>query len=211
MKVCPLCGKRPAKRSCPALGHDICAVCCATKRLVEIACTEDCRYLDAAGRHPAAIVRKQIDQDVSRLMATVGRLSDQQLQLFFLLQSMVLSYKPEGFARLADLDVALAAGALASALDAASKGVIFEEATRSGVAEGLRRALKPVIDEVTKDGGSRAEREVAFVLRAIERGAQHEGGHIPDGETAYLELVGRVFRQRRQAPAPVEKPRIVMP
>ena len=214
MKLCSLCGKRPPKRACPALGHEICAVCCATKRLVDIHCTEDCRYLESAQKHPAAVVKKQIDHDVARLMATVGRLSEQQLQLFFLLQSMVLSYKPEGLLRLVDSDVALSAGALAQALETASKGLIFEEAAGSVVAEGLRRAMKAVIDEVIKAGGTRAEREVATVLRAMERGAKHEGGHIADDEMAYLDLVGRVFQPARPAggrASDAVKPLIVMP
>jgi hypothetical protein len=177
---------------------------------VEIACPDDCRYLESADRHPAAVVKKQIEADVSVLMSTIGPLSEQQLQLFFLLQSMVLSYQPEGLARLTDSDVALAAGALARSLESASKGVIFEEGTASMVAEGLRRALKPVIDEVTKGGGTRAEREVAIVLRAIERGAYHQGNFIPAGDISYLELVGRVFRQRPQK-SETSKPLIVMP
>jgi hypothetical protein len=197
------------------LREDICAVCCATKRLVEISCTEDCRYLEAAQRHPAAVIKKQIDQDLSVLMATVGRFSEQQLQLFFLLQSMVLSYKPEGLAKVLDADVAQASAALAGSLESSSNGIIFEEAVASLPAEGLRRALKPVIDEIIKGSGSRAEREVAFVLRGIERGAKHEGGFIPDGETSYLELVGRVFQQKPQqrggAGDRPGKPLIVMP
>jgi len=209
--VCRLCNKRPAKRSCPALREQICTVCCATKRLVEITCTEDCRYLETAQRHPPAVVKRQLDADVTVLMATIGRLSEQQLQLFFLLQSMVLSYKPEGLARLVDADVALATGALASSLETASKGVIFEESTGSVVAEGVRRALKPVIDEVTKGGGSRAEREVAIVLRGMERAAKHEGNVIPPGETSYLDLVARVFQQRRQKAQEQAKPLIVLP
>src|SRR5688572_32898908 len=208
---CRLCNKRPVKRDCPALREQICAVCCATKRLVEIACTENCRYLESSQRHPAAVVKRQIDADVTVLMATIGRLSEQQLQLFFLLQSMVLSYKPEGLGRLTDADVALAAGAVGSSLETASKGVIFEESTGSVVAEGLRRALKPVIDEVTKGGGSRVEREVAAVLRGIERGAKHEGNLIPPGDTSYLDLVARVFRQRPQGAKAPEKPLIVLP
>jgi hypothetical protein len=86
------------------------------------------------------------------------------------------------------------------------------------VAEGLRRALKSVVDEVTKGGGSRVEREVALVLRGLERGAKHEGGHIPVGETSYLELVGRVFQQRPPSPlggsggtGPAEPRRIILP
>ena len=133
--ACPLCQKRPTKRPCPALRQEICAVCCATKRLIEIQCPEDCRYLDAAHRHPAAVVKRQIDRDVAVLMSSLGRLSEQQLQLFFLLQSMVLSYKPEELVRLTDSDVALATSALANSLETASKGLIFEEASASAPAE----------------------------------------------------------------------------
>lgn len=194
--ACPLCQKRPTKRFCPARREEICPVCCATKRLVEISCPEDCRYLDAAQKHPAAVVKRQIDRDLTQLMLSVGRLSEQQLQLFFLLQSMVLSYKPEGVSRLTDTDVAMAADALAASLESSSKGVIFDEALASVPAEALRKTVKPVLEEITKNGGARAEREVAHVLRAIGRGARHEGGLIPDGETSYLELVGRVFQQR---------------
>jgi hypothetical protein len=204
------------------LREDICAVCCATKRLVEITCTDDCRYLEAAQRHPAAVIKRQIDHDLNVLMTTVGRLSEQQLQVLFLLQSMVLSYKPEGFARLTDADVALAPGALAASLETSSKGLIFEEAAASVPAEGLRRAMKPVLDEITKGGGSRAEREVAIVLRGMERGARHDGGDIPEGEASYLELVGRVFqhppsRQSRlgetglSSSKPPDKPLIILP
>jgi hypothetical protein len=178
---------------------------------VEISCPEDCRYLEAAQRHPAAVIKRQIDQDLGILMSTVGRLSEQQLQLLFLLQSMVLSYKPDGLARLTDSDVAQATGALAASLETSSKGLIFEEAAASVPAEGLRRAIKPMLDDITKNGGSRVEREVALVLRGMERGARHEGGLVPDGDTTYLELVGRVFQQRPKTPRPPDKPLIVLP
>lgn len=186
-------------------------MCCATKRLVEIACPEDCRYLESAQRHPAAAVKRQLDADVTVLMSAVGRLSEQQLQVFFLLQSMVLAHQPEGLATLQDADVALAAGALAGSLESSSKGVIFEEPTGSLVAEGLRRALKTAVDEITKGGGSRAEREVAVVLRGIERGARHEGGLLPEGPASYLDLVGRVFQKGPQKPGGGAKPLIVLP
>lgn len=192
---CPLCQKRPTRRDCPALQREICPTCCATKRLVEISCPDSCRYLDAGLKHPAAVVKRQIDKDVAVLMGTMGRLSEQQLQLFFLLQSMVLAFKPEGFARILDSDVAQAAGALANSLETARRGLIFEEATSSLLAEGLRKHIRPVVDEITKSGGSRAEREVALVLRSIERGARHEGGLVEDVPTGYLDLVGRVLQQ----------------
>ena len=201
--TCPLCQKRPAKRACPALQRDICPTCCATKRLVEISCPEDCRYLDSSQRHPAAVVRRQIDQDVTILMGSMGRLSEQQLQLFFLLESIIVGFKPEGFGRILDSDVAQATGALAKSLETASRGVIFEEATSSSVAEGLRKEIRPILDELTKAGGARAEREVALVLRGIERGARHEGPLVEAGPTGYLELITRVLQQGTPKTPPV--------
>ena len=207
--ICPLCQKRPTKRACPALGREICATCCATKRLVEIPCPDTCKYLQSAHRHPAAAVKRQIDNDVAALMASMGRLSEPQLQLFFLLQSIILAFKPAGLARMIDGDVAQAAGALAGSLETASRGLIFEEATPSIVAEQLRKELRQVVDEVTRSGGSRAEREVAMVLRGIELGAQHQGGLLDDeGPTGYLDLVSRVLQQGSpgRAPTPILGP-----
>jgi hypothetical protein len=163
--------------------------------LVEISCPDTCRYLESAHKHPAAVVKRQIDKDVTALIASMGRLSEQQLQLFFLLQSIILAFKPAGLVRLIDSDVAQAAGTLAGSLETASRGLIFEEATSSVVAEELRKELRQAVDEVTKSGGSRAEREVAMVLRGIERGAQHQGGFLEsEGATGYLALVGRVLQ-----------------
>lgn len=193
--TCPLCQKRPTKRACPALSREICPTCCATKRIVEISCPEDCRHLESGQKHPAAVVKRQIDKDVTVLMASMGRLSEQQLQLFFILQSIILGFKPEGFARVLDSDVAQATGALAKSLETASRGLIYDETTTSVIAEALRKDLRQVVDEVAKSGGSRAEQDVAQVLRGIERGARHEGGLVGDEPAAYLELVGRVLQQ----------------
>src|SRR5262245_27935296 len=64
---CPLCGERRARRACPALGKLICAVCCGTKRLVEIRCPSDCSYLASAREHPAAVVVRQQQHDFDQL------------------------------------------------------------------------------------------------------------------------------------------------
>jgi hypothetical protein len=209
---CPLCQKRPTKRACPALRQEICPVCCATKRQIEIACPADCVFLETAHRHPAAVVKRQIDQDVGTLMATLGAISERQLQLFFILQTMVLRYKPAGLTSLVDADLALAAGAMATSLETASKGVIYDEPTSSPVAEGLRRELRPIIEEITKSGGSRAEREVAALLRGIERGAKHEGATVGDSPTSYLELLARVLRHMPPVGSPPPtSPLIVTP
>jgi hypothetical protein len=50
---CPICGKRPPKRFCPAKGEKICAVCCGQEREVTIDCPVDCPHLVAAHRYEA--------------------------------------------------------------------------------------------------------------------------------------------------------------
>src|SRR5436853_6780999 len=54
MPVCPICNKRAAKRSCPALRTKICAVCCARERMIELACPDSCTYLRDARTQMAA-------------------------------------------------------------------------------------------------------------------------------------------------------------
>ena len=172
---CPLCLKRPVKRACPALGRDICPTCCATKKLVEIRCPSDCRYLETSQKHPAATVRKQQEHDIAILLGAMGRRpTEMQLQLFFLMASVITRYRPEGLMTLGDSDVADAAAAMAGTLEAAARGVIAELAGSNPVSEGLRRRIDSFLAEIGKRGGPGFGRQAAEVLRGIERGARHE-------------------------------------
>jgi len=47
MARCPECEKKKGKRYCPARDTQICSTCCATKRLGEIQCPQDCEYLQS--------------------------------------------------------------------------------------------------------------------------------------------------------------------
>lgn len=206
---CALCCQRKAKRACPAVGQDICAVCCGTKRVVEIACPATCVYLEHAHRHPAAAVKRQQESDLTALMTALGRVSEPQLQLFFLLQTTILRFKPEGFNRLTDADVADAASALASTLETAERGVLYEHQAGSVVADALRRELKALLDQIARaGGGSRVEREAAQVLRGIERGARHETLGPGAGAVDYLSLVARVLQER---PTTADVPSLIIP
>jgi len=190
--LCASCGQRKGRRDCPALGRTICPVCCGTKRLVEIRCPGDCVYLASAREHPAAVVRKQQERDVARLLPTIQHLTERQSQLFFLLQSAIAGHQPDGFARLVDADVADAAAALASTLETAARGVIYEHAASSTLAHGLVTALKALLARIREQGARVFDGEAAIVLRAIEQGARTL--KKPDeGATAYLELMARLL------------------
>src|SRR4029079_1875973 len=103
--TCPLCQARPAKRQCPALGRQICAVCCGTKRLVEIRCPADCGYLATAREHPPAAAVRQQEQDLEVAVELVRDLNERQSQIFFLVATFVVRYQPPELHSLVDDDV----------------------------------------------------------------------------------------------------------
>jgi hypothetical protein len=193
--LCPSCNQRKARRACPALSQTICTVCCGTKRLVEIRCPADCAYLNAAREHPAAVVRKQQERDVAMLLPSIRHLTERQHQLFFLFHSVIARHTPEGFGRVNDEDVAEAASAMAATLETAARGVIYEHAPQSPIAQGLARAMKTMIDEIRAQGTKVYDAEAAIALRAIEQGARETASTKESTEAAgYLALVGRLLR-----------------
>jgi hypothetical protein len=199
--TCPSCGQRKGRRSCPALGELICTACCGTKRLVEIHCPDTCDYLIAAREHPAAVVRRRQERDVAALLPVIQHLTERQHQLFFLFHSLIAQYQPEGLLRLADTDVAEAAGALAATLETASRGVLYEHTPPSPLAQQLAGQMRALLEEVKTQGARIYEGEVAITLRAIEQGARgrhRAGSGEPD---AYLALMGRLLQGRAARPA----------
>jgi hypothetical protein len=208
--LCPLCGTRKARRGCPALNQTICAVCCGTKRLTEIACTSTCSYLSNATEHPAAIVRRQQERDLTVLLPTIQGLTERQHQLFFVFQSLIQRHKPEGFARLIDTDVAEATATLAATLETAARGVIYEHTAQSATAQRLVNEMKALLAEMRQQGAKIYDHEAARALRAIEEGAREKS----DNDTAYITLMGRLLRQNRAAeaePAPQPTSSLILP
>jgi hypothetical protein len=193
-------------------------VCCATKRLTEIACPPDCGYLAAAREHPAAAVRRQQERDVALLLPTIQHLTERQYQLFFLFQNVIARHQPEGFARLVDDDVAEAAVALAATLETASRGVIYEHAAQSLVAQRLMTEMKALLTELRGQRVKIYDGEAAIVLRAIEQGARGTRSAADGGDTAYLTLMSRLLQQTAQPPSPgadapktAERPTLIVP
>jgi hypothetical protein len=211
---CPICHRRNARRACPARGDEICTVCCATKRRVEIPCPAECVYLASAQKHPAVPVRRQHDADVRALADTFGRLTERQYRLGFLILTFVGRYEPQGLARLVDADVAEAAASIAATFETASRGVIYEHTASSTVASGLASELRALLDEIARGAGASFEREAAEVLRAIERGARE--GSAREGDRRYLELIDRVVPKGTSAEAAgaastAESPKLILP
>ncbi len=195
--TCPLCQSRPAKRQCPALGQRICAVCCGTKRLVEIRCPSDCGFLASARQHPPAVEKRQHEQDVTLLMPAIAELTDRQSRFFFLFQSIVARQTSDPLRPLIDADIAEAAASVARTLDTASRGLIYEQAPQSLPAQELASTLRRAFDEVAvelKGPRSPLERDAAVALQALAEAARKVGPLAGRDRQGFLELARRLLK-----------------
>ena len=213
--ICPLCGTRRARRGCPALGKQICAVCCGTKRLTQIQCPSDCAYLATAREHPAAAVVRQQQRDLNLMVQFMRDLNQRQSQLFFLIAMFLARYDPPELQPLIDDDVREATAALAATFETAARGVIYEHRPASFPAERLMTQLKPMLAEAGKGGGSSFERDAAVVLRRIEEAVREARALEPDNRRVWLEAVSRVIAttppaESASTEAP-EEPRLIIP
>jgi hypothetical protein len=167
-------------------------------------------YLSNAAEHPAAVVRRQQERDLTVLLPTIQALTERQHQLFFVFQTLIQRHKPEGFSRLVDSDVADAAATLASTLETAARGVIYEHPAPSVTAQRLVNEMKALLAEMRQQGAKIYDHEAAKALRAIEQGAREKA----DSDTAYITLMGRLLRQNRAAepePAPQPTSSLILP
>jgi hypothetical protein len=193
---------RKARRACPALGHQICAVCCGTKRLTQIKCPADCAYLASAREHPpAAAVRRQ-QRDVALFVHGLRDFNQRQSQLFLAVNTFIARYQAPQLQPLVDDDIVEAAAALAATFETAARGVIYEHRPASLPAERLAAALRPRLAEAGAGGGSAFERDAASVLRRLEETAREVRASDQENRRAYLDLLDRVLRKTDEAPAP---------
>lgn len=191
--LCPLCGTRSAKRRCPALGQQICPVCCGTKRHVQIQCPGDCAYLARARAHPASVVVRQQRRDLALVAEGMRDFTRHQSQLFLLISAVLVRHDPADLQPLIDEDVALAMSALAATYETSSRGVIYEHRPASLPAQRLVTALKPLLAEAGAGGGSAFERDAAVVMRRVARAVGEVQAIDQRNRRAYLDLLGRVI------------------
>ena len=214
--ACPSCGERRGRRVCPALGGHICAVCCGSKRVVEIRCPADCAYLATARQHPPAVVQRRRERQGRFLAAIVDGLTQGQYQLFLLLQIAAAGHAARAGAGVNDRDIADAAGALAATYETASKGIIYEHQATGLVAQRIVADLRAAIEAVGREGRVPRDADLAAALRRTERAAR-EAEHEFGGEAAYRDLLADLFPGAGNQPAAGEaaeapaSPRLIVP
>ena len=193
-KQCPQCERRRPRRACPALGQTICAVCCGTKRLVEINCPPDCGYLASSKMHPPAMVQRQQERDMLFAFPLLQGLTGKQHELLLLVQGFLRGDRPDAPA-LADDDVAQASLALAETYETASRGIIYDHQAGLPSAKRLAAEIKTLVEAARGKGLRAGDADMATVFRRIERAAREAHSTLPGKSTAYLGFLKRILRE----------------
>lgn len=193
--ICPRCGTRKARRRCPALNTLICAVCCGTKRRIEIACPDQCGWLRAAEAHPPAALQRQQADDQRRLYALLDALDQGAYIALTACVQAAVSYRTSAVPSPLDVDFQAAAAALAATLETAARGVIYEHQPDSLVAGRLVPVLRTALDRLSADGATLADSDASAALRRIERTVRDTRCDHPERPSAFFDFLGRVLRQ----------------
>jgi len=150
-----LCSSRPAKRYCPAKEERICAICCGTKREVEIDCPRDCNYL-RAGRDYEAEKRIPDPELTSKAPLFDDAFVYRFTPLLNILSLAVVQERAQS-RWLVDNDVIEVCKALTATLKTLSSGIYYESLPDGPIRQALYRRLKEVFDQAMQPQESMEE------------------------------------------------------
>jgi hypothetical protein len=198
--LCQRCGQRRARRACPALHADICAICCGTEREVSIACPLECEYLHEAHKRekPLAVDPKDAaepDVDVSEEF-----IREQEEFLLFAMYSLVqAALRTPGAV---DTDALEALDALIKTQRTAESGLIYESHPANMVAAAVQRGFSDSLADYQKiraESGTQASlrgKDILGVLVFLRRFGQQSLNGRPRGRM-FLDLLRQMTPEQR--------------
>jgi hypothetical protein len=184
--------------------------------MVEINCPADCGYLAIARSHPPAVVQRQQDMDRATLVPLMQDLSERQARLFLILCAATAQHRGQLLQTVIDQDIVDAAGALASTLETAARGIVYEHQPTSAPAARLVAELRALVTEMAKNAGAAIERDAAIALRRIEQAAQTMVS-LRGNTNEFQQMLGRLLappqgeRVDKSTASPGAAPSLIIP
>jgi hypothetical protein len=200
MATCPLCSSRSGKRYCPAIAEPICAVCCGTKREVEIDCPSSCAYLKASRSYES---EKPIPdpQIAAKVQNYDGRFFE---RYHVVLDSVTRAIIEEHLAsrELVDSDVIRVFESLKTTMKTLSSGIYYESLPEGMVRLSLFRRLKALFDELMQPDPS-GVRPILKVTEAVDvldflTVAAQANSSVRPRSRRYLDWITEKFGDRLQ-------------
>lgn len=200
MALCRHCGKRKAKRSCPALGSDLCSLCCGTLRERELHCPTSCRYLSEHKPY-------QEKRTLERRSGTAGRERRLDERLSWLAVTLEASLRElaERLPGFTDKDAALAVAYAREKVERAQSVLILPGEGRRPQNEAGEVVIKALEDcrfrpagLITTAAEAYSKEDRLFVLDLVGGAIGKALGTAADGR-AYLRSLAARFDAARNA------------
>jgi hypothetical protein len=148
MATCPLCTTGTAKRYCPAKGAHICALCCGTKREIEIDCPSSCTYLKASRSYEAE--KPVVEPELLAKMQKYDNNFLNRYQHVLSAANVVVTDERMSSPWLVDQDVIETYKALATTMRTLTSGIYYESVPEGPVRLSLFRRLKDAFDALMR-------------------------------------------------------------
>lgn len=179
--LCKICGKRRARRACPAVQGDICTVCCGTEREVSLSCPLECEYLQEAHRREKPVPNPENQLSNSDITVTEEFIrSHEELLVICAYHLVQAALRTPGAI---DADVMVALEALIQTHRTRESGLYYETKAENRIASSIQRSFTESLQEYEK---TRTQRERQFPIRNSEMlailvflyriGQQHQNG-----------------------------------
>jgi hypothetical protein len=199
--LCKRCGQRRARRHCPALQADICAICCGTEREVSLSCPLECEHLREAHLRekslpvdPKNVPHKEIDVSEEFLR------EHEELLLFSIYSLLQAALQTPGAV---DTDALEALEALIKTYKTAQSGLIYESRAENAVAAAVQRAFSDSLADYEKIRAEREgnlaplrDKEILGILVFLSRFGQQNLNGRPKGRL-FLDVLSRMTPQQR--------------
>lgn len=175
---CQICTKRRARRHCPGVNGEICAVCCGTERENTIDCPLHCPYLIEARRHEQPAPLDELPNKDIRVSEEFLR--EHEPVLLWLSMALAQSMEKQ---RAVDSDALEALEAIIKTYRTRESGLIYESRPQNPYAASIQEALQESVEELRKrlsqETGMHSLRdsEILGILVFLQRlGLQHNNG-----------------------------------
>ncbi|MBV9611135.1 MAG: hypothetical protein JO091_01630 [Acidobacteriaceae bacterium] len=190
--LCKICGKRRARRACPAVESDICTLCCGSEREVSLSCPLECEWLQEGHRHekPMAIRDAQLANPDITVTEEFLR-THEELLLFSIYSLLQAALRTSGAV---DSDVTAALEALIQTHRTLESGLVYESRAENSIAAAVQRSFSASLTDYQKIRSERQplssyrNAEILAILVFLHRLAQQNQNGRPRGRL-YIDLL----------------------
>jgi len=190
MALCHICNKRPGKRKCPAVAGDICAVCCARERMIELACPDTCGYLISAREHSKTregeIISKQFGE-----MGIIFKPDRTHMTLGIAIDEAIIETQRKTYNDLDDEEILAAIENAIKNMETAGTGLIYEHKDGSKRIQELSQGMRTHLDEVVAKFPPENRPRSTDIIEALKLIGNLVRAHVRSGNDprAYLRYI----------------------